>query len=146
MPLFFYLEIPWFLFTSWVIPQAAARDDRRLWLMGSSPNTEIGVLYPRIPSQTPSNPSQLQSLFHARLCTVNPFPSVVSLRRQGTLRYVAGRPDGPCDPRAPVQSPWGPGLRLGLALGVPSTARGPQASLGSFRRSARTLALAVRVV
>ena len=48
---------------------------------------------------------------------------------------VAGRPDGPCDPRAPVQSLWGAGL------GVPS--RSPGLPLGSFRRSARTLALAV---
>ena len=31
---------------------------------------------------------------------------------------VAGRPDGPCDPRAPVQSPWGAGL------GVPSRSPG----------------------
>ena len=35
------------------------------------------------------------------------------------LRAVpAGRPDGPCDPRAPIQSLWGPGL------GVPSRSQG----------------------
>jgi hypothetical protein len=32
---------------------------------------------------------------------------------------AAGRPDGPRDPRAPVQSPWGVGLR------VPSRSQGP---------------------
>ena len=35
---------------------------------------------------------------------VNPFPAVVEYTRLGGMPRVAGRPDGPCDPRAPVQS------------------------------------------
>ena len=54
---------------------------------------------------------------------------------------VAGRPDGPCGPRAPVQSLWGAGL------GVPLRPPGLPWELGRFDdRARRTLALAVRVV
>ena len=71
-----------------------------------------------------------------------PFPAVVLYTRPGMVPRVAGRPDGPCGPRAPIQSLWG----AGPGTGCPLEARGPKASLGSFRRSARTMALAVRVV
>ena len=50
---------------------------------------------------------------------INPFRAVVPYSgATGMVPNVAGRPDGPCDPRAPVQSLWGPGL------GVPSRSPG----------------------
>ena len=73
----------------------------------------------------------------------------------GMVPRVAGRPDGPCDPRAPVQTPKPLGAGTGdwdLGGGCPlplERLRSPGLrSLGSFRegRFARTLALAVRVV
>ena len=72
---------------------------------------------------------------------VNPFPAGLEYTRVGGMPRVAGRPDGPCDqPVTPAHRSKASGGRGWVSP------RGPQASLGSFRRSARTLALAVRVV
>ena len=47
---------------------------------------------------------------------INPFPALllVLLNQVGGMPRVASRSDGPCDPRAPVQSLWGPGLGFPL--------------------------------
>ena len=55
---------------------------------------------------------------------INSFTVVLLYTRVGGVPRVADRPDGPCDPRAPVQSPWGAGL------GVPPEV--PRSPLGRF--------------
>ena len=74
----------------------------------------------------------------------NPFPTLVTSE---VTSHFGPVPKAPCGPRtarrsgSPVQSVQGAGAGYGWVL-----PRGLQASLGQSRRSARALAVAVRVV
>ena len=77
---------------------------------------------------------------------VNPFPVPVTahwpLALRGRTDYRLPSTDGPYDPRTPVKSaqawPWG--------MGFISRSQRVKVSLGQSRRSARALALTVRVI
>ena len=97
-----------------------------VWILIDSSRTQFFIV--RVPTPIPQG--------YYVLTTINPFPVVVGCTptRLGMLRAVLTAPVTPAHrSKASGGRDW-------------VSPRGPKASLGSFRRSARTLALAVRVV